>query len=1119
VAPDGSTGDTFTITTDSLGRFLLSANTGSILLLGGALAGYTTPDAQAFTIGDGTSVTGAVLRYQRDGFIRGTLVDSAGDPVYSIVYVNAPNGDSHYGYSDPITGAYVVESPVFPDGRSFTVQALQLDGYVSPATRTVTLTIPQQSLSGVDFTYGNALVVGSVVDGASHPLAGVPIFVEGASGGKEGFSDANGNYRLPAQVGQATIHPLRFAGFATPDVVTVGPLAAGQVANIAPFVYRPLGSVSGITVDQQGQRLANVIVAVTDGLANYYTAYTDALGQFSMPAAPGTNSVYVRGIFGYNSPAALSNVVVSSGLETGGLLLQFLNPVLAGQVVDSHGNAVAGVTVTASGALYNQAVTDNNGGFTIKLGLGSSTLTVPDLVGYDTPDPLDVTYLTTGNVGPVTITYGKFTTVIGSQLRVTVFDQDTHAPLDGVTTLLQVDADHSIQRTTAGGDVKFSVDPGTYVLYVFKDGYRPLTTQVTAGIGAPTNQVFLSHQDFIQGTVNVRRLTLAEILAAGIDVTAADNQNIYEFQAHIQLCVTCVATPVVIPITSTGSPVIRRTPPPPSPIQSIGCTALSGCGYFITGGAAGGGGGGYIYIKGLPGPAAAKPFAYLVIPGEARFLKEFFDINFHVVNTADPAFVLHGVSATLTIPAGLSLALTGAAQLLSHDLGDIPGGTDASTDWIVRGDTEGDYTPIVDLHVNDLLPFSATPVDRSFQPSKPMHVFGGSAVKLRLPGPRLRGRGQPDRLQLQPRRGRRRRQRERLPVRRQGRAPEPDRLPRLPTQRQPLRPGQRPDPAEPARHLRAALAVREPARQHAARRHRNLADLHPGPEQLQHLRQRFRDPHRGLPPADPARIRGDPEARLGPDRPAHHELGRLCALHTDRRSGRPLRVERHGKRGKHGCRGPDEQQPRLRDPGRRVQPGAALDAPADSHRFPLRGAPRLGHGAQRAQLPDLPLDRPLHLEPAGRPDRRGGGRRRQRADLPGRLDLPGPLLLRDRDRPAARRRDARGRDAHAAPDHRDQLPGWLQPCRGPPPGRLRPPPVHRRQAGRRDRPERGDAGPLQQPRPRLGRPQRRRHLPGDGELGRRRTVPLQPLGQRHLRQRPLRAAGQRHPQHHARRNP
>src|SRR2546430_11456150 len=42
--------------------------------------------------------------------------------------------------------AYIVEAPVFTDGRSATIQALQLDGYVTPATQNVSLTIPQQTL-------------------------------------------------------------------------------------------------------------------------------------------------------------------------------------------------------------------------------------------------------------------------------------------------------------------------------------------------------------------------------------------------------------------------------------------------------------------------------------------------------------------------------------------------------------------------------------------------------------------------------------------------------------------------------------------------------------------------------------------------------------------------------------------------------------------------------------------------------------------------------------------------------------------------------------------------------------------------------------------------------------
>jgi len=64
--------------------------------------------------------------------------------------------------------------------------------------------------------------------------------------------------------------------------------------------------------------------------------------------------------------------------------------------------------------------------------------------------------------------------------------------------------------------------------------------------------------------------------------------------------------------------------------------------------------------------------------------------------------------------------------------------------------TRGDYTPIVDLHVNDLLPFSATPVDRSFQPSKPMHVFGGSAVKLLFQVPAFAVAGSPTDFSFNP---------------------------------------------------------------------------------------------------------------------------------------------------------------------------------------------------------------------------------------------------------------------------------------------------------------------------------------------------------------------------------
>ena len=104
-------------------------------------------------------------------------------------------------------------------------------------------------------------------------------------------------------------------------------------------------------------------------------------------------------------------------------------------------------------------------------------------------------------------------------------------------------------------------------------------------------------------------------------------------------------------------------------------------------------------------------------------------MNFHVVNTADPEWVLTGTTATLTTPEGLPLApTTTAPQTLTVNFGDIAGGKDASIDWIVRGDAAGDYTPSVELK-STLSPVGE-PIDMIFKAATPIHVYGAGGVKM-----------------------------------------------------------------------------------------------------------------------------------------------------------------------------------------------------------------------------------------------------------------------------------------------------------------------------------------------------------------------------------------------------
>ena len=99
-----------------------------------------------------------------------------------------------------------------------------------------------------------------------------------------------------------------------------------------------------------------------------------------------------------------------------------------------------------------------------------------------------------------------------------------------------------------------------------------------------------------------------------------------------------------------------------------------------------------------------------------------------VSNLAPSSFVLQDPVAQLQLPSGLSLAPTAAPQSLTTSLPDIPGGSSASTDWIIRGDTEGYYNLTADVGA-DLEPIGV-PIQLQAQTQTPLHVWGCSALAL-----------------------------------------------------------------------------------------------------------------------------------------------------------------------------------------------------------------------------------------------------------------------------------------------------------------------------------------------------------------------------------------------------
>ena len=123
---------------------------------------------------------------------------------------------------------------------------------------------------------------------------------------------------------------------------------------------------------------------------------------------------------------------------------------------------------------------------------------------------------------------------------------------------------------------------------------------------------------------------------------------------------------------------------------------------------------------------------WMVIPGKAQWLKQFFDIRMEVTNLAPSAFSFDPGTATLALPSGLSLASLDAGltpQSLTQSVPTVPGGTSQSVDWLIRGDTEGTYG-VTAKYTSALSPVGV-PVQLDGQtPSNAIHIWGATALSM-----------------------------------------------------------------------------------------------------------------------------------------------------------------------------------------------------------------------------------------------------------------------------------------------------------------------------------------------------------------------------------------------------
>ncbi len=326
--------------------------------------------------------------------------------------------------------------------------------------------------------------------------------------------------------------------------------------------------------------------------------------------------------------------------------------------------------------------------------------------------------LTTVALGVASIDTATVTVLpVGTGTGISINVRATNgAGIAGAVVAVELPAGQTARTlTNAGGFAQVGVpEDGTYSVAVAQTGYLPRIVDVVVTNGAGQRTVTLEPGQLADAEVAWGPATLAEIIAAGVDVNDPDNQNVQAFDIEI------VGYRYRLFYNFNGW-------------LGYGGSGSSGGGGSLPNCVGGtcrigfGGSGRFSGGISLSISADRETITVMTIPVEASWLKEFFNVELAVFSNTSPGFNFRGGTATLALPDGLSLADTALPQSLTVEFPDVPGGGVARHTWLVRGDEAGEY-PISATYRGTLEPTGLPIGPLTVSSNTPLKVWGLEAI-------------------------------------------------------------------------------------------------------------------------------------------------------------------------------------------------------------------------------------------------------------------------------------------------------------------------------------------------------------------------------------------------------
>ncbi len=274
-------------------------------------------------------------------------------------------------------------------------------------------------------------------------------------------------------------------------------------------------------------------------------------------------------------------------------------------------------------------------------------------------------------------------------------------------------------KTNASGLACFELTIGTHIISSYKNSdYLPVKLPVTVTGNDLEVTLVLVNEPIVTGEFEIKRMTLNEIEAAGIDIHAAENRNVVEvkvtvYYEEVQYITTFAWNGVCVCSPGNYEPIyIKRKD--------------GGNGKLIP----------WVVSPAIHGEGSVdldfEPTLLMIdVPVEFSYTKDFFDVKLHILNNASEDFSILDSTVKLNVPDGLTIVDSNYSSAKSSVyIDEIKGQTQKTVSWILRGDKPGEYDISADF--TGVVSYFNEPISVQFAPDEPITVMDSSSLAIEV---------------------------------------------------------------------------------------------------------------------------------------------------------------------------------------------------------------------------------------------------------------------------------------------------------------------------------------------------------------------------------------------------